>query len=124
MEKVVASESLLSYCLHPILLTPFHGKLYVGHHCCQWLLPVLSVKTFQMRCHRTANHLSVLDHAGIGSIDPFASVTRPTIASLKLVTVIPSQILLEIPQTRFRLFGSQEWLPIILAYTTKVPILD
>ena len=62
-----------------------------------------------MHCHRTANYLSVLDHVGIGSIDPFASVTRPTIVSLKLVTAIPSQILLRIPQTRFRLFGSQEW---------------
>ena len=28
-----------------------------------------------MRCHCMANHLSVLDHTGIGSIDPFASVT-------------------------------------------------
>ena len=44
-----------------------------------------------MRCHCMANHLSVLDHTGIGSIDPFASVTRPTIASLKFVTAIQSQ---------------------------------
>ena len=57
--------------------TPFHGKLYVGHHRCQWLLPVLSVKMFYACCHRMANHLSVLDHVGIGSIDPFASVTTP-----------------------------------------------
>ena len=34
---------------------------------------------------------------------------RPALASLKLVTTIPSQILLGIPQTRFRLSGSQEW---------------
>ena len=26
----VASEPLLSYCLHPIMRAPFHGKLYVG----------------------------------------------------------------------------------------------
>ncbi|KAL4381305.1 hypothetical protein AHAS_Ahas04G0120200 [Arachis hypogaea] len=26
----VASEPLLSYCLHPIMHAPFHGKLYVG----------------------------------------------------------------------------------------------
>ena len=26
--------------------SPFHGKLYVGCHRCQWLLPILSVKTF------------------------------------------------------------------------------
>ena len=31
----------------------------------------------QMRCHRTANHLSVLDHVGIESSDPFASITMP-----------------------------------------------
>ena len=31
-----------------------------------------------MRCHCMANHLSVLDHTGIGSIDPFASVTTPS----------------------------------------------
>ena len=37
---------------------------------------------------------------------------RPALASLKLVTAIPSQILLEIPQTRFRLSESQEWPPI------------
>ena len=37
---------------------------------------------------------------------------RLTFVSLKLFTVIPSQILLGIPQTRFRLFGSQEWLSI------------
>ena len=62
-----------------------------------------------MRCHRTANHLSVLDHVGIESIDPFVSITRPSLASLKLVTAIPSQILLRISQTRFRLSRSQEW---------------
>ena len=77
MEMLVASKSLLSYCLHSIIHTPFHGKLYVGDHHCQWLLSVLSVKMVQMRCHRTTNHLSVLTHVGIGSIDPFASVTTP-----------------------------------------------
>ena len=71
--------------------------------------------------YRMANHLSVSASVGIGSIDPFAHYhLRPTFAGLKLVTVIPSQILLGIPQTRFRLSGPQEWPPIILAYTTKV----
>ena len=37
---------------------------------------------------------------------------RLALASFKLVTAIPSQILLGIPQTRFRLSESQEWLPI------------
>ena len=46
-------------------------------HRCQWLPSVLSVKIVQMRCHRTANHLSVLTHVGIESIDSFASVTTP-----------------------------------------------
>ena len=111
------------YLIHARKFPPMASCVLVDHHC-QWLPSVLSVKMVQVRYHRTANHLSVLDHVGIGSIDPFASVTRPTIASLKLVTVIPSQILLRIPQTRFRLSGSQEWPPIILAYTTKVLILD
>ena len=77
MEVLVPVESLLSYCFHPILLNPFYGKLYVGHHHCQWLHPILSVKMVQMLCHSTANHLSVLDHVGIESIDSFASVTTP-----------------------------------------------
>ena len=46
-------------------------------HRCQWLPSILPVKRVQVRCHRTANHLSVLTHAGIESIDPFASVTTP-----------------------------------------------
>ena len=36
-----------------------------------------------MRCHCMANHLSVLDHAGIGSIDPFASVNTPNTREFK-----------------------------------------
>ena len=31
-----------------------------------------------IHCHCMANHLSVLDHTRIGSIDPFASVTMPS----------------------------------------------
>ena len=49
----------------------------LGDHRCQWLPSVLSVKMVQMRCHRMTNHLSVLTHVGIGSIDPFASVNTP-----------------------------------------------
>ena len=40
-------------------------------------IPVLSVKMVQMLCHSTANHLLVLDHVGIESIDSFVSVTTP-----------------------------------------------
>ena len=42
----MAQGRLLSHCFNSILLTPFHGKLYVGHHRCQWLHPILSVKMF------------------------------------------------------------------------------
>ena len=54
-----------------------HGKLYVGCHRCQWLLPILSVKMVQMLFHSTANHLLVLDHVRIESIDSFAFVITP-----------------------------------------------
>ena len=62
-----------------------------------------------MLCHGTANHLEVLDHTGIGFTLLLRLSLCPALASLKFVTAIPSQILLGIPQTRFRLFGSQEW---------------
>ena len=55
----------------------FHGKLYVGCHRCQWLLPILSVKMVQMLCHSTANHLSVLDHVEVESLDYFVFVITP-----------------------------------------------
>ena len=62
-----------------------------------------------MRCHCMANHLEVLDHTGIGFTTLLRLSLRPALASLKLVTAIPSRILLGIPQTRFRLSGSQKW---------------
>ena len=75
----MSSESLLSPCLllHARKVPPMASYVLVDHHC-QWLPSVLSVKKVQVRCHRTANHLSVLTHAGIGSIDPFVSVTMPS----------------------------------------------
>ena len=76
VEVLVPVGSLLSYCLPSILLIPFHGKLYVGHHRCQWLHPILSVKKVQMLCHSTADHLSVLNQVGKESNDSFASVTN------------------------------------------------
>ena len=78
----MAQGRLLSHCFNSILLTPFHGKLYVGHHRCQWLLPILSVKMVQMLCHSTANHLSVLNQVGIESIDSFASVTNAQLSGV------------------------------------------
>ena len=73
-----------------------------------------------MHCHRTANHLSVPTSVGIGPLSFCTMSLRSTFASLKLVTVIPSQILLRIPQTRFRLSESQECCQLVLAYTTKI----
>ena len=103
---LVPSVSLLSYCLHPILLTPFHGKLYVGFHRCQWLPPILSVEMFNAPCHGTAIHLSVLNQAGIESSDSFASVTNaPPSGVWSSSQSFNPWILLRIPQTRFRPFG-------------------
>ena len=74
----MSSESLLSPCLllHARKVPPMASCMLVDHRC-QWLPSVLSVKMVQVRYYRLANHLSVLTHAGIGSIDPFASVTMP-----------------------------------------------
>ena len=96
----------------------FNGKLYVGCHRCQWLLPILSVKMVQMLCHSTTNHLLVLDHAGIESIDSFASVTTPNNREFE------ARHSHSIPESDSEYHGqgldfpnSQEWPPIILAYT-------
>ena len=120
----VPSVSLLSYCLHPILLTPFHGKLYVW-----WITvvngysSVLSVKMVQMLCHNTANHLSVLGQAGIESSDSFASVTNaPQSRVWSSSQSFNHRILLGIPQTRFRPSGFSWMPPSVLAYTTKTLI--
>ena len=92
---------------------PVTARLIVWrHHPCQWSHPILSVKVVNAPCHGTAIHLSVLDHARIGFTILLRLSLHPAIASFKFVTAIPSQILLGIPQTRFRLSGSQEWLPI------------
>ena len=72
--------------------------------------------------YRKANHLSVPASIGIGPLSFCTLSLRPTFESLKLVTVIPSQILLGIPQIRFRLSRSQECCLLVLAYTTKVLI--
>ena len=72
-----------------------------------------------MYSYRTANHLSVPTSVRIGPLSFCTLSLRPTFAGLKLVIVIPSQILLRIPQTRFRLSGSQECCQLVLASTTK-----
>ena len=60
-----------------------------GFHRRQRLPPVLSVKMVQMRCHRTANHLSVLDHVGIDSRDPFVFVTTPNTREFEAHHIYP-----------------------------------
>ena len=108
----VPSVSLLSYCLHPILLTPFHGKLKQGFHRCQWLPPILSVKAIAYALSQHSGiHLSVLNQAGIESSDSFASVTNAPPSKVWSTSQSFSHwILLRIPQTRFRLSGSS-WMP-------------
>ncbi|QHO38440.1 Importin [Arachis hypogaea] len=69
----------------------FPWQACVGFHRCQWLPPILSMKTSPMLCHSMGNQMSVLGQAGIESIDSFASVTNaPPARSLKHVTVIQS----------------------------------
>ena len=122
---LVPSVSLLSYCLHPILLTPFHGKLMQGFHRCQWLPPILSVEMFNAPCHGTAIHLSVLNQAGIESSDSFASVTNaPPSGVWSSSQSFNHWILLRIPQTRFRPSGFSWMPPSVLAYTTKIPVKE
>ena len=58
-------------------------------HRCQWLPSVLSVKMVQVRCHRMANHLSVLTHVGIGPSDPFTSITTPSIREFEALHSYP-----------------------------------
>ena len=106
----VPSVSLLSYCLHPILLTPFHGKLKQGFHRCQWLPPILSVKTIAYALSQHSGiHLSVLNQAGIESSDSFASVTNaPPSGVWSTSQSFSHWILLRIPQTRLDLPDSLE----------------
>ena len=63
----LSSESLLSYyhLLHARKVPSMASYVLVDHRC-QWLPSVLSVKRVHVRCHGTAIHLSVPDHAGIG----------------------------------------------------------
>ena len=43
----------------------------------------------QMLCHGMTNHLSVLDHVGIESRDPFASVTTPNTCEFEVRHIHP-----------------------------------
>ena len=110
MKMLVPSVSLLSYCLHPILLTPFHGKLKQGFHRCQWLPPILSVKAIAYALSQHSGiHLSVLNQAGIESSDSFASVTNaPPSGVWSTSQSFNHWILLRIPQTRLDLPDSLE----------------
>ena len=101
----------------------FPWQAYVGFHRCQWLPPILSVKTSPMLCHSMGNHLSVLGQAGIESIDSFASVTNaPPARSLKHVTVIQSLNPTQNTTDKVRPSGFSWMPPSVLAYTTKTLI--
>ena len=122
----MSSESLLFpyLLLHARKVPPMASCVLVDHRC-QWLPSVLSVKKVQVRCHRTANHLSVLTHAGIGSIDPFASVTTPNPCEFKArhSHSIPESYS-EYHRQGFNFPDSQECCQWILAYTTKILIKE
>ncbi len=122
----MSSESLLSPCLllHARKVPPMASCVLVDHRC-QWLPSVLSVKMVQVRCHRTANHLSVLTHAGIGSIDPFASVTTPNPCEFEArhSHSIPESYS-EYHRQGLDFPDSQECCQWILAYTTKILIKE
>ena len=66
----------------------------------------------QMLCHSTANHLSVLDHVGIESIDSFASVTTPNNREFEARHnhSIPESYL-EYHRQGLNFLDSQEWPP-------------
>ena len=78
-----------------------------------------------MLCHSTANQLSVLDHVGIGSIDPFAFVITP---SNREFEARHSHSILESYSEYHRqgldLPDPQEWPPSILAYTAEILIKE
>ena len=78
-----------------------------------------------MLCHGTANHLSVLDHVGIESLDSFASVTTPNNREFE---ARHSHSILE-SYSEYHRQGldfpdPQEWPPSVLAYTTKILIKE
>jgi len=120
----LSSESLLSYChlLHARKVPSMASCVLVDHRC-QWLPSALSAKMIQVCCHCTANHLSVLTHARIGSFDPFASVTTPNPCEFEArhSHLIPESYS-EYHKQRLDFPDSQECCQWILAYTTKILI--
>ena len=78
-----------------------------------------------MLCHSTANQLLVLEHVGIGSIDPFAFVITP---SSREFEARHSHSILESYSEYHRqgldFLDPQEWPPSVLAYTTKILIKE
>ena len=85
----------------------------------------LSEEYAHMICHSTTNHLLVLTHAGIGSIDPFASVTTPNPCEFEArhSHSIPESYL-EYHRQGLDFPDSQECCQWILAYTTKILIKE
>ena len=78
-----------------------------------------------MLCHSMANHLLVLDHVRIRSIDPFASVTTPNTREFEACHSYPiPESYLEYHRQGLDLSDSQGCCQWILAYTTEIPIKE
>ena len=96
----------------------------VDHHC-QWLPSILPVKKVQVRCHRTANHLQVLNHVGIESIDSFAFVITSNTREFEAHhSHSIHESYSEYHRQGLDFLDPQEWPPSVLAYTTKILIKE
>ena len=117
---------LLNLCFLTAFIQSFSllsmASYMLGDHRCQQLPSVLSVKMVQVRCHRTANYLQVLDHTGIGFTILLRLSLRPALASLKSITVIQSQNPTRNTTDKVQTFQTLMNAAINLAYTTKILI--
>ena len=75
-----------------------------------------------MYSYRTANHLSVPTSVGIGPLSFCTLSLRPTFASLKLVTVIPSRSYSEYHNQGLDFLDLRNGCQLVLTYTTKILI--
>ena len=78
-----------------------------------------------MHRYRMANQLLVLDHVGIGYIDPFAFVITPSNREFEARhnhSILESYS--EYHRQGFDFPDPQEWPPSVLAYTTKILIKE
>ena len=119
---------LLNLCFLPVFFftharPPMASCVLVDHRC-QWLPSILPVKRVQVRCHRTANHLQVLNRTRIGFTILLRLSLRPTLASLKFITVIQSQNPTRNTTDKVQTFRILMNTAIDPAYTTKILIKE